>query len=37
MVKKGNRYFVYGENGMILIITTSKRIAEHVYNTRVAG
>lgn len=36
MIRKNNKYYVYDDNGKILIITTSKRIAQHVYNTRVA-
>ena len=36
IVKRDNKYFVYDDNGMILIITRSKGIAENVYNTRVA-
>ena len=27
----------YDDKGKVLIITRSKRIAQHVYNTRVAG
>ena len=36
MIRVGNKYYVYDDKGMILIITRSKRIAENVYNTRVA-
>ena len=36
MIRIGDKYYVYDENGKILIITRSKRIAENVYNTRVA-
>ena len=37
IVKRDNKYFVYGDNGMILIITRSRGIAQNVYNTRMAG
>ena len=37
MKKIGNKYYVYDNNGKILIITTNKRIADNVYNTRVVG
>lgn len=36
MIRIGDKYYVYDKNGKILIITRSKRIAENVYNTRVA-
>jgi len=35
--KVGKKYYVYDKNGKILIITTNKRIADNVYNTRVVG
>ena len=37
MEKIGNKYYVYDKNGKILIITTNRRIADNVYNTRVVG
>jgi len=36
MIRIGDKYHVYDKDGKILIITRSKRIAENVYNTRVA-
>lgn len=36
MIRKNNKYYVYDDKGKILIITRSKRIAQNVYNTRVA-
>lgn len=36
MKKIGDKYYVYDKDGKVLIITRSRRIAENVYNTRVA-